>query len=73
MMACTPVTTVAALNGITVREVPALVAAWQRMGAIKPRPDGGWTVVKHAAPRDPKALRLLAEAPHARPNASVSL
>jgi hypothetical protein len=62
----TPVATVARMNGITIREVPALLAAWQKMRAIKPRPDGGFDVIKHVAPKDPTALRLLNAAPAAR-------
>lgn len=62
---CTPVHKVAALNGIPVRQVPALLAAWHRMGAIEPRVGGGYFLVKYVKAKDSEALRLLAEAPKA--------
>lgn len=63
----TIVKAVAVANGITVKQVPALIAAWYQMGAVRPRIGGGFYVYKHVPAGDRTALRLLAEAPHAKP------
>jgi hypothetical protein len=65
VLSATPVAVVARLNGIPAKHVPALLNAWYEMGAIRPRPAGGFTRLKHVAPRDPAALKIVADRPNA--------
>jgi hypothetical protein len=54
-----PVHRTAKQNGIKVKEVPALIEAWRRLGAIKKRPDGGIDIIRFIDPKDPQALALM--------------
>lgn len=51
-----PVNRTALQNGIKVSDVPALISAWEQMGAIRRRPDGGLDVIRFIEPKDPQAL-----------------
>lgn len=62
-----PVHVVARINGVRPRQVPALILAWQDMGAIVPRIGGGWIVRRIVAAGDPEALRRARATPHAKP------
>lgn len=59
LMSDKPVHVVARNNGISAKQVPSLVAAWQSMGAITPRSGGGYVVKKFVAEADPIALKLM--------------
>lgn len=51
-----PVNRTALQNGIKVSDVPDLISAWEKMGAITRRTDGGLNVIRFIEPKDPEAL-----------------
>lgn len=65
------VATVAKMNGIKLTDVPDLLAAWEEMGAVRKRPDGGYDVLKEVAPKDPRALGIVLRRTAKRPAGSV--
>lgn len=61
------VSTVAKMNGIKPTEVPHLLAAWEELGAVRKRSDGGYDVLKEVPPRDPRAIAIVLRRTAKRP------